>query len=268
MKSILILITLFLIACGTDGKDGTNGANGKNGEDGKNGADGSNGKDGTNGKDGEDGTDGKTIQQDIFNIYSKYRKSVYRVTTFCDGVAQSFGSAFKIAERVAATNEHVANFTCGGVRSIRIERVYDYLDTLNGNAIFATTFSLHSSADLAKLYFSEDLPGEVVSIGSSDNSKTGDQTLSLSFPLGFEDLYTLPGSVTSNYLGECYGGSGYGCPAAEYDLITTNDTDHGSSGSPILDLTTGECIGVTTAGTNGENMNVTWAINCDKLNDF
>jgi hypothetical protein len=90
--------------------------------------------------------------------------------------------------------------------------------------------------------------------------KTGKWNMGMSFPLGFEDLYTSLGQINVNYIGDCHGGSAYGCPGLEYDFSTSLDTDHGSSGSPIFDLDTGKVIGVTTAGTDGENMNTTWAI--------
>ena len=86
----------------------------------------------------------------------------------------------------------------------------------------------------------------------------------MSFPLGLQDLYVDMGTVNTPYIGECdrQGGmSGkYDCPRDTLDFSTTNDTDHGSSGSPLFDIKTGKVIGVTSAGTDGENANYTWAI--------
>jgi S1-C subfamily serine protease len=113
-------------------------------------------------------------------------------------------------------------------------------------------------------------PGIPVSISTSTNDLlTGSWNLSMSFPLAFEDLYTSLGQITSNYIGDCHGGSAYGCNGLYYDFATSNSTtDHGSSGSPIFDLETGKVIGVVTAGVDGENANITWVIMADKLNGF
>ena len=89
------------------------------------------------------------------------------------------------------------------------------------------------------------------------------ETLSMSFPLGLQDLYVDIGAVNTAYIGECNnqgGVAGYGCPRDLYDFSTTNDTDHGSSGSPLFDLKSGKVVGVTTGGTDGENANFTWAV--------
>jgi hypothetical protein len=92
----------------------------------------------------------------------------------------------------------------------------------------------------------------------------------MSFPLAFQDLYTDVGQVNSPDVNDCDGEAkeDYGCPAQSYDFSTTNDTDHGSSGSPIFNVVTGEVVGVASAGTNKENANFTWSIYASQLNDF
>lgn len=292
---ILIAIGLALSACaGKDGSNGIEGKNGLNGKDGFNGKDGINGKDGANGLNGKDGING---YQDIYNktkaIYSTYRRSVYRIVVQCNATAVSFASGFKVSETQVATNKHVTNYVCpsGQVKRFLIQAVYSNLDTLeartglygNGDCyssdiaskvcIFSSSFVTSSDYDLAKINIpSGSLVGAPVSLLSSNESydliKTGRWTVSMSFPLGFEDLYTLLGQISVNYIGDCHGGSSYGCPGLSYDFASTNDTDHGSSGSPIFDLDTGKVIGVTTAGTNGENMNTTWVIEAHKLVSF
>ena len=89
--------------------------------------------------------------------------------------------------------------------------------------------------------------------------------LSMSFALGLEDLYTDVGYVKTNVLEDC--ATGY-CPRDGLDFATSNDTDHGSSGSPLVNVQTGAVVGVTTAGTDEENANFTWAIDAALFGDF
>jgi hypothetical protein len=82
--------------------------------------------------------------------------------------------------------------------------------------------------------------------------------LSMSFPLGFEELYSDLGSVNSNNIKDC-GTSGFEC--RWLDFSTNNVTDGGSSGSPLIDVASGEVIGVLVSGTTpNENANYSWAI--------
>jgi len=271
MKHLLATLSLGLVLVGCAGKDG-----------------------GT----GPQGPTGPSDYQEIYNktkvIYDAYRRSVYRIVVQCNATAVSFGSGFKYSATQIATNKHVVDYACPSGQSKRflIQAVYYSLDTLEGTSsglygngdcyassvtskvcTTSSSFVTSSSYDLAKINISTDsLVGSSVTLATSSDSynliQTGRWNVSLSFPLGFEDLYTLLGQISVNHIGDCHGGSSYGCTGLKYDFSSTNDTDHGSSGSPIFDLDTGKVIGVTTAGTNGENMNTTWAIEAYKLISF
>lgn len=284
MKTLIISLVLILSACA--GKDGHNGSQGIQGAKGIQGATGATGQTGASG------------YQELYDktklIYSKHRQSVYRIVIQCNAVAIGFGSGFKISETQIATNKHVVNLSCplGQVKRFLIQAVYSSLDTLEGSSsglygngdcyasdvtskvcTFSNSFVTSANYDLAKITIaSQALVGSSVVLASSNEAsnliQTGAWNLSLSFPLGFEDLYTLLGQISTNYIGDCHGGSSYGCPGLDYDFSSTNDTDHGSSGSPIFDLNIGKVIGVTTAGTDGENMNTTWAIYAYNLLSF
>lgn len=278
-KFLSFLLLMMLAACGTDGKDGVVGPQGPGGSDcwssaGDTNGDGKNnihdcigpqGDDGAVGPQGDDGEDGNTTAQKTIDLYKKYRSSVYRVELKCNGTLVGVASAFKTGAYEASTNKHVVNFSCGGYRTIVLQTVYSTIDTTTSDDYPALSSTSSAGYDLAKITTSVSLPGETIAIPDSVNPVTGSYTLSLSFPLGFEDLYTLLGQVSSNYTW-CGSASGYSC--SSYDFATTNDTDHGSSGSPIFDLESGELIGITTAGTDGENMNVNWVIDASKLNSF
>ena len=266
MKLAIALISLALVGCGVAGEAGKPGERGK---------------DGFNGADG-----GKTLQAQIRIVYEKYRQSVYRIAVQCDGAVHIFGSGFRIAEDTVATNKHVASYSCPGgkTKKFKIQAIGDNLDTLaeksptinsgcledSSYCVIASQYTLSDNKDLGKIKVLKRLKGESVEIDENNESarQVGRAQLSMSFPLAFEDLYTLTGTVSANHLGECDGGSGYGCPALDYDFITALDTDHGSSGSPIFDLQTTKVVGITTAGTEGANMSTTWAIFANRLNTF
>jgi hypothetical protein len=94
------------------------------------------------------------------------------------------------------------------------------------------------------------------------------QLLSLSFPLGFHDLYVGTGQVILEDVTHCTDTPPYYCPGGTYDFGTSNDTDKGSSGSPLIDLESGDVIGVTSAGTIEANANYTWAIDASRYKDI
>jgi S1-C subfamily serine protease len=88
----------------------------------------------------------------------------------------------------------------------------------------------------------------------------------MSFPLGFTDLYTHLGSINASSINDCTSAEN-GCLREKYDFATTNNTDHGSSGSPLIAMT-GEVIGVVEGGTDGRNANFTWGIDAFLLSEF
>jgi len=200
------------------------------------------------------------------------------------------GSGFLCGKNRVCSNMHVV--TC-------LDRCYPTLDTLSiqaieensssvnsdsstdtGSAPFFSTndsakIKAHASADLAKVTLDKDFLGEVLPIASEPFAKTSkllSSTLSMSFPLGFQDLYVDVGQVISEDITHCTANDAqydkYSCPANFYDFATSNDTDHGSSGAPIIDISSGQVIGLTSAGTEGENANYTWAIDSNRLNQI
>lgn len=231
------------------------------------------------------------------DLYKKYRRSVFRMTLTCNTAVANpptscgptpnpgvfLGSAFLCGDNVVCTNAHVVscNSKCyQNFTSVKVEAMEDGKDTLNPDGTplppFATITSAAAfryssdttrSIDLAKFMVTGLPAGLAVLPLAPKASKDGitplQEIMSLSYPLGLQDLYVDIGAVNTPYLGECNtqgGMAGYDCLSAAYDFSTTNDTDHGSSGSPLIDVLTGNVVGVTTAGTDGENANFTWAV--------
>jgi len=234
------------------------------------------------------------------NLYNKYKHSIFRVELTCDiqsnapsscsGKSPSAlyrGTAFLCGDKSVCSNNHVVSCpTCYEFKNLALQSVSGSSDTVNpdgqiGGSVAPfftsstnTMIKLHSSKDLARFTISQN-PVNAVPLPISNKLAKEIITplmpiLSISFPLGFQDLYVDIGNVNSPKLGHCEPGApengGYGCPAQHYAFSTTNDTDHGSSGSPLIDLLTGEVVGLTTAGTSGENANYTWATDASYLN--
>lgn len=249
---------------------------------------------------GEKGDKGDSATSDAaaaIDLYKKYRRSVFRVTLTCTnpvsplpsgcGSGTSLGSAFLCGDGEVCTNAHVA--ACNGscyqsFGSLKFQAL-DATDSLNsGDDPIAPFVTITDSTkirvaggrvDLAKVTVTG-VPAGITPMPLSTTAAKGQisaiqSVLSMSFPLGFSDLYVDVGAVNNTFIGECDndgGQAGYDCPKDYYDFSTTNDTDHGSSGSPLLDLSSGKVIGVTSAGTEGENANYTWAVDASKFGDF
>ncbi len=247
---------------------------------------------------GANGADGSSEIAKAIAIYKASRKSVFRVETKCTVLASPasgcstgdtfLGSAFLCGENKVCTNAHVAHCDAqcySGLVSLKLQQIFQETDSVNdtGKAagdtpslFFETSddsgFTFVAGEDLATIPIPSAPAGATVlklatkAWNGLDNALA--PVLSLSFPLGLQDLYVDVGYVNSPTLKECDtegGQSGYGCPKELYDFSTTNDTDHGSSGSPLFDILTGEVIGVTSAGTEGENANFTWAIDASQF---
>jgi len=275
MKSLVLVVFLIgLVAC--SGDNGTNGSDGANGESCVVTDLGDQVLIECPGQDGVYVENGNNYYDNAKEIYSKYRRSVFRLTVTCSDNTVSFGTGFLCETNKVCTNGHVVNCDNYTVRNIKMEIPYSSLDTVEYTKFkdinYPTIYGSGSNyVDLAKIYipsYTEDLEVLPINQDSYPDTDTLTHTLSMGYPLGFEDLYTDLGHINNDYLGECYGGSGYGCPSTYYDFSTTNDTDHGSSGSPVFNVLTGEVIGVVTAGTEGENINLSWCIDASELNDF
>lgn len=230
-------------------------------------------------------------------LYNKYKHSIFRVQLACNLQANApascsgspaskgaLGTAFLCGDKSVCTNQHVIRCpVCYEFASLQLQAVVEGGNSVNTGgeddtaaAPFATLISnasikVHPTKDLARFPLDTNPPKAVplpLSAKPATESITPLQRiLSMSFPLGLEDLYADVGGVNTPDIGHCQT-VGYGCPAKFYDFSTSNDTDHGSSGSPLFDLVTGEVVGVTTAGTEGENANYTWATDASKLSEI
>jgi hypothetical protein len=268
------------------------------------------GEKGDAGEKGIDSESAKTFTKGIA-LFEKYRKSVYKIRLTCEldaskknkddiqcdnsGLAYPTettfsGSGFLCAKNKVCSNAHVVSCidVCYNMSEVSIQSVEGESTSVNSDSskdtgtspFFITNSSadikiVNSAGDLAKITVT-DAPSDAVLPLSEDaytKSVTNLMTiLSMSFPLGFQDLHIDLGEVVVANLTHCTGNSSsldkYFCPAAYYDFSTSNDTDHGSSGSPLIDIESGMVVGLTSAGTIEENANYTWAIDANRLNDI
>jgi hypothetical protein len=253
------------------------------------------------GEKGEKGEIGATGQDAIdapaaINVYKKYKHSVFRTILTCSLQAAppsgcgskptvgSGGTAFLCGDKSVCTNEHVVSCpTCYEFASLELQAIEGDADSVNTGgqtntaaAPFVTLTSnasirLHSKLDLARFPIESNPPKATpIPLSAKPTSESVSplqKILSISFPLGFEDLYADVGAVNTPSIGHCQE-SGNGCLSQYYQFSTSNDTDHGSSGSPLIDVLTGTVVGVTTGGTEGQNANFTWAVDASKLRDI
>jgi hypothetical protein len=248
------------------------------------------GEKGADGAKGEKGDAGGEIAEAI-KLFQSYRRGILRVTLECTKTTTAGacsnntnypatvgfnGSAFVCGENKVCTNRHVTDcnddnacYAGAGGSSLSFQAPDPDNDsvgdgTASGIAPFFTTadndgVEFHATKDLSVVTVTDLPEGTPILPLATESSITNLQSiLSLSYPLGMHDIYVDVGNVNVADMDDCiYGGS---CPSSFYDFSTTNDTDHGSSGSPLIDVATGKVVGVTSAGTEGENANYTWAI--------
>ncbi len=229
--------------------------------------------------------------QKAFAIYSKYHSSVVRIMVECQDSSGSRstvqGSGFHCAQGIICTNKHVLTCPDGSsITAINLHRITGNGDSITNTDMPPPFYSVltkttaeaqitgHLTRDLAKLKLVSDDPKvaamPVMPFASkpfSETLKTLTYILSMSYPLGFTDLYTHLGQVNASTIGSCDPAISGGCPRGIVDFSTTNDTDFGSSGSPLLDLD-GQVVGIVTSGTDGKNANYTWAIDASLLSAF
>ncbi len=220
------------------------------------------------------GVGGFDERKSAAQYYNLYRKSVYRLAVKCTSGSGFLASAFLCGAAEVCTNRHAvdpAGCPVGGAITQLTLEAPSNTDAVG--AIFFSTVNpqprFHQTRDLAKFTVTG-IPSGAVPLPIPKKDELPKEalrpTLSLSFPLGFRELYSDLGAIDANALASCPNPGVY-CPA-DYDFSTDNNTDHGSSGSPIIDIFTGKLMGITTAGPDGENANFTWALDGSRFGDF
>jgi hypothetical protein len=250
---------------------------------------------GEKGEPGQPASPPVSTEQTATQLYEKHRRAVFRVSVACKVVNPACedispytggaGSAFLCAAGKICTNKHVLQCKPSGnqvceytIASMSLHAIAADKDSAAGVdrklgepffKVDAPTITYHPTRDLATVSINNVPAGisplELASETYDKMVKTLDPILSLSFPLGFSDLYTDLGSVNTADIRQCDANKKYGCAGTAYDFSTTNDTDHGSSGSPLIHVKSGKVVGVTTGGTINENANYTWAVDASLL---
>ena len=252
------------------------------------------GEKGDTGDTGQNGQDGYNVFAEALSIHTSKRKSVFRLGVYCeyDTDADNIfgdnintatdpqyyrgshsGTGFLISGDKIATNNHVAgDDSCdyvpgwkGRVFAITAEAVNNSTDSVSSTdkiVIYRSDMNKteHSTYDLAKLSVPSSFSvGKIpFEIDSTNDESILTPTLSMSFPLGISDMITNIGEIVTDDVATFTG----------YDFMTSNDTDGGSSGSPIINIITGKVIGLVTAGFTGVSMNPSIAIHASRLNEF
>ena len=286
-----------------NGAKGDKGETGDTGNNGVNGQDGTNGNAGTDGIDGADGLDGgDNVYSKALALYNSHRSAIVRIAVTCefnidsdsgygdpfvlttvDGVSTSMtsyvshtGSGFITDEDHIVSNIHVAGDSAcdlgngwgARVKSLQFKRRRGSNDEASATwSVTRNEFTTSESSthDLIKItpnvLFWQNITGLTplsVALPSEFSISTLRPTLSMSYPLGMTNLMTNIGTISSDVY----------VASSKYDFMTSNDTDSGSSGSPIIDIYTGKVIGIVTAGLADVNMNPSICISADRLNDF
>ncbi len=158
--------------------------------------------------------------------FSELEQAALRIRNIgCGGVRT--GSGFAIGERVLVTNRHVV----AGAATLQVS-------TFDGRDITVRTSGAATVADLAIVRTQEPLPASVPL--ATANPAVGQTVTAVGYPLG-GPLTTTSGEVL-----------GYRAdPVAKSDLpmlMNSAPVEHGSSGSPLVDIT-GELVGVVYAST-------------------
>lgn len=232
MKNVIIFLSLFLIGCPT-----------------------------TNIKYHNVVTDTDTYPTEAMELAKKYRKSVYRISILCGRELIAFGTAFKVGNKVVATNRHLFELDCkkGLLPLLHGAGENDILAIRTAYAVKRA--KIHDKQDVALLETNRVLPGAVIPVPKTVIPDAATPVLSLSYPLGRPEIHTLLGSVTVNSRWEsAQDGRG--------DFATSLSIDSGSSGSPVFSQLTGELIGIVTSMRTGSSMTATFVLRADHINDF
>ena len=219
---------------------------------------------------GEVGDDDYNILNDDGSIYDT-------ISTF-----SNYGTGWLMSNDTIATNKHVlSDETCDDtakryidssvtarIKSVQIVGLLGSSDSLYNGLVLNLTrayvepnISHHPIYDLTKIRIDDTEFLAFRTPFQIDNTiavETLTPTLSMSYPLGITDLMSNIGGISSNGVTYFNG----------YDFYTSNDTDRGSSGSPIVNIDTGKAIGLVTAGFANSIMNPAIVIHAARLNEF
>ncbi|GAA6525523.1 serine protease [Intrasporangium sp. DVR] len=173
--------------------------------------------------------------------FTELERAALRIRNIgCGGVRT--GSGFAIGDRLLVTNRHVV----AGATTLEVT-------TFDGKDIDVRTSGAASVADLAIVRTRERLPASITL--APGNPEVGQTVTAIGYPLG-GPLTTTDGRVLG-YRPD---------PVAKSDLpmlLSSAPVEHGSSGSPLVDIT-GELVGVVYASTGPGH---TYAVPIEVLED-
>ncbi len=212
-------------------------------------------------------------------LYERYRDSVYRIEAICQNgvtLSVSYATGFRCSDTEVCSARHAFACNSGTLQTVKLYRVDPVLDSASTTpylTISPVTVVSHGTKDVAKItgitnqYSDISLP-----IEADEQSTTGvpipetlEETFGIHFPLGFFEQYVDFGVVISNDISVC-NNSSYDCSGL--DFVTNNNTDHGSSGSPIFSISRQKVVGILVSGTENENANYSWAVKALHLNEL
>lgn len=181
-------------------------------------------------------------RQEIINYYDSAVVKIERHKI--GGKKDELGSGFFVSPTTILTNAHVV-----GELPENAEKLLDiYSNTDVAHSVFwvvhagkryrARFVGRDPDVDLARLEIRNEIPGTTVAIlGNSDNVKVGDQVLVFGSPMGMENSVT--GGIIS--------GKHRIISVVSYEdyLQTDAAVNPGNSGGPLVDLKSGEVVGIT-----------------------
>ena len=198
---------------------------------------------------------------EAMELAKHYRKSVFRVSILCGRELIAFGTAFKVGDKVVATNRHLFELDCkkGLLPLLHGAGVNDILAIRTAYAIKRA--KIHDKQDVALLETYRVLPGAIIPVPKTVIPDAATPVLSLSYPLGRPEIHTILGYVTLNSRWEA-------AQDGKGDFATSLSIDSGSSGSPVFSRLTGELIGIITSMRVGSTATATFVLRADHINDF
>lgn len=177
----------------------------------------------------------------LSELYEKSKNTVFLVAVYSSDTDYAQGSGFFLTkEGIGVSNYHVFE---NGIKN------QAYIRTIDGHQYYVEKI-IHYNIELDFIVFKiQNNHSDFPYVQLAPNAPSvGEDVFAIGNPKGLE--HTLSKGIVSSYRAE------------RYQIQTTTEITHGSSGGPLFNMK-GEVIGITTSGVGEANLN--FAMNIQKL---